>query len=76
MKIADRFNVVVGQWLDDRVDGELTDEFAGFTLNYASCSSMPDRYEVWSDGELVAHTDSKRDFRRVGSFIFQGEQNV
>ena len=48
LKMADRFNVVVKQWLDDEIAGELTDEFAGFTLNYASCSSMPDRYEVWS----------------------------
>ena len=65
------FKAHVTLWLENEcTNGDFyIDDVGEFELHFAICSSGPDRYEVWSDRELLAWNDSWRDFKDAGEFI-------
>jgi hypothetical protein len=56
---------LIQQWLDDEINGEIEVDGREITLEYAELSHGRQRYEMWEDGELIAWTDSVKDYLNI-----------
>jgi hypothetical protein len=56
---------LIQQWLNDEIDGEIEVDGREITLEYAELTNGRQRYEMWEDGELIAWTDTVKDFLNI-----------
>lgn len=61
------FNANVAAWLSDQHSGEFELDGVDFELVYDGA------YRVLCEGVVVAHTDSARDFREVGTWLLNNK---
>ena len=67
---AQQFNQQIDSWLDyDSVPQQIVIDQHTFVIDYDSGQDQGP-YRVLLDGQLIAWNDRERDFRQVGSFVY------